>query len=391
MAAPLPEQTAVCVTAHLDALESLLDNHHKDHSGLPVGERTLLMKELKRLREHLLRKNFRCPVFGITKAGKSTLLNAMLGHEILASSNVPMTRATLDLVHNPRLDLPELNSPEIHLQGSQAIKAYLASQTVPNSSEDSRYLEVAMPFLSHLEQRDFAFTLVDTPGVTEAGGAALSRSTLNQISSADAAILVMNSQDLHTLGEQAFLKQVAHKRPDLFLRLNRTFFFVVSKVDIRNRNSTPFFQIAQIIGDQIRDSLPDSIVLANPRFLPVKGELAMLARIAPKPEAGVAVRLGYTRALFGAREQRPRSATSLHGYAAGSIKSSGIQGLELALQTLAASMPQIRLQTIGMRLHHLVNRALRMAQVHHAADLSTALHSMKERIRHETPTFPARS
>jgi|GEM_PF-6712650 len=383
---------AASVTTHLDAVEALLETAQKGPGGLPMGERNLLLKGVAHLREHLGRPSFRCPVFGITKAGKSTLLNALLGQELLASSNVPITRVALDLVHNPSLDAPELSGPEGKLKGVDAIKARLARLESQATGEAIPWrLDVAMPFLQDLPVTELHFTLVDTPGVTEAGGAALSRSTLDQITSADAAILVMNIQDLHTLGEQAFLEQVTHKRPDLFFRPNRTFFFAVSKADIRNRNSTPFGQIARVIGDQIRSALPDNIALANPKFLPVKGEQALLARVATLPEAGDAVRLDYTRILFGAGEQQPKNAATLQRYAARSLAASGLLELEQVLRTLAVDMARIRPQTVSMRLHHLVNRALQMARIHQAVDLGAALQAVKERIRNEAPASPARS
>jgi len=359
---------------------------------LPRGERSLLLKGVAQLKEHLHRPAFRCPVFGITKAGKSTLLNALIGQELLASSNVPITRVALDLVHSPRFDGLKLSGPEVDLEGAEAIKDRLTRLEPQGPGEAYPWrLEVAMPFLRDLPPSELDFTLVDTPGVTEAGGAALSRSTLDQIASADAAMLVMNSQDLHTLGERTFLEQVAHKRPDLFLRPNRTFFFVVSKADIRNRTSTPFGQIARIIGDQVRSVLPVGIPLANPRFLPVKGEQALLARVATRPEAGDSVRMDFTRILFGSGEQRPRSAVALQRYAERSISASGIRELEQVLKTLAMEMAQIRSQTVSMRLHHLVNRALQMTRIHKSADLGAALQAVKERIRHEAQVIPPRS
>jgi len=395
MACPVPTFTTSSfagVTVHLDSVEALLEATQKHQGCLPRGERSLLLEGVAHLREHLHRSAFRCPVFGITKAGKSTLINALLGQELLVSSNVPTTRIALDLVHNPRLEAPALNGPECNLEGVEAIKARLARMEPQAPGETFPwYLEVAMPFLRDIPQGELHFTLVDTPGVTEADGTALSRSTLDQITSADAAILVMNSQDLHTLGEHAFLEQVARKRPDLFLRPNRTFFFAVSMVDIRNRTSTPFGQIAQVIGDQVRSALPASITLANPRFLPVKGELALLARVATLPEAGNSVRMDYTRILFGAEERQPRSATTLQRYAARSLASSGVLELEQILRALAIDMARIRPKTVSMRLQHLVNRALQMAQVHHAADLSVALQVIKERIRREASALPARS
>lgn len=386
----LSEPAIARVTTHLDEVEALLQAPTIAQGQLPSGERTLLLKGLAGLRKHLIHPLFRCPVFGITKAGKSTLINALLRQELLASSNVPVTRVAIDLVHNPSLDSPELIGPDGALRHGEAIKERLIDLEAPVSGELSPWrLEVSMPFLHDIPGCELRFTLVDTPGVTEAGGSILSKSTLHQIARADAAVLLMNSQDLHTLGEQVFLKQVASKRPDLFLRPNRTFFFAVSKVDIRNRSSAPFGQVAQLIGEQLRSALPNSITLANPWFIPVKCELALLARVATLPEAGEALRMDYTRNLFGAAEHRPRSALFLQRHAAVSVKSSGILQLEEVLRSLAKDMVWTRSQTISMRLHHLVNRATRMARIHHAVKLETALQALKEHIRYEalSPQF----
>jgi len=370
----------------VDAFIELLGEYSSGAERL-ASVRPRLKRDAMGLRMHLLRPEFRCPVFGITKAGKSTLINALLGQEILPVSNVPMTLRPLEVFHSPGAEVATLYCGMEKIQGQSEIRERLSrtrsqEQLAEEGAENLR-LEVSMPFLEGLSLPGrLQFTILDTPGVTEAEGENLLRSTLQEIVAADAALFVMNSQELRTVGEQAFLAQCAKQRPDLFfLRAHRAFFYVLSKADPKHRTATPLAEVARLVQGQVRGALPRGAKFSPPRILPVQADLALLARVATTPDADEGSRADYTQFLFGVGCSVPHQAHYLRHYAPKSLLISGVPIVEQALRELAREMISVREDTMRFRLEHLVNRSLRAAEIHLATNLKDKLTQFKKRLK----------
>lgn len=77
----------------------------KDRSNSHMEE---LEDGVKALRQKWERRRFRVAVVGLMKSGKSVFLNALLGDELLPSSNVAETARVVHILHDPERDQPLL-------------------------------------------------------------------------------------------------------------------------------------------------------------------------------------------------------------------------------------------------------------------------------------------
>ncbi|MCL4516846.1 MAG: dynamin family protein [Firmicutes bacterium] len=199
-------------------------------------------QKVKALLERFLEERFHLAVLGQFKRGKSTLLNALLGEELLPTSVVPLTAIPTFILWGPELrarvhyqdgrpgdefptrhDKTAYDGTEHDKTRNGPILASFLSQFVaesgnPKNCKGVSHVEVFHP--SPLLHN--GVVLIDTPGIgstfrhnTEA--------TLNFLPQCDAALFVVSADPPITEVEVDFLKAV---RP----RVARLF-FIVNKVD----------------------------------------------------------------------------------------------------------------------------------------------------------------
>ncbi len=177
------------------------------------------------LRERLRAGRFHLAVLGQFKRGKSTLLNALLGQEILPTAVVPLTAIPTWIRYGsePRATLyfQDDREPETSADARPAtVNAFLSRFATeagnPGNSLGVLRLEVAHPAPI---LRD-SVVLIDTPGVgstfkhnTEA--------TLNFLPQCDAALFLVSADPPLTEVEVEFLKQARARISRLFFVLNK--------------------------------------------------------------------------------------------------------------------------------------------------------------------------
>ena len=240
-------------------------------------------------------------------------------------------------------------------------------------------LDVAIPFLGPAAPKDrLRFVLVDTPGVTEAGGGRLSRSTLAALRESDAAILALNYAELRTSGEREFLARCARTRADLFLRPGRSFFCLVTKMDLRNRHGLGLRGVERHVHNQLGDALGERIPTLRQSVWPVRAELALLARLVSCGEADEGQSADYLKLLYGSQGvNRKIRGRELERLTERSVEISGIVGVEVALRDrVANSTAVVRHGAVRGRLINLVHRARSWAQNTRRWRLQRALSTM---------------
>lgn len=184
-------------------------------------------RKIEALQERLAMERFHLAVLGQFKRGKSTLLNALMGEEILPTSVVPLTAIPTFLLWGPdvRARVTFLNDhPRAEISGKEttALTAFLAQFVTeadnPANRKGVSHVEVFYP--APLLQQ--GVVLIDTPGIgstfrhnTEA--------TLNFLPQCDAALFLVSADPPITEVEVEFLKAVRAKVTRLF--------FIINKVD----------------------------------------------------------------------------------------------------------------------------------------------------------------
>lgn len=177
---------------------------------------------LRRLRE----QRFHLAVLGQFKRGKSTLLNALLGEEILPASVIPLTAIpTFVRAGDERHARVVLNNGDSSIEraatSAEDLNAFLATY-VTEEANPANQLGVSQVEVFHPAPILRAgVVLIDTPGIgsthrhnTEA--------TLNFIPQCDAALFVISPDPPITEVELEFLKEVRSRIGRVFYVLNKS-------------------------------------------------------------------------------------------------------------------------------------------------------------------------
>jgi GTPase Era involved in 16S rRNA processing len=212
---------------------------------------------LRALRQRLVEGRFHLAVVGQFKRGKSTLLNAMLGENILPSSVVPLTAIPTFIRFGPE------RSVRVHYQDrreevfpaenanlmNKTLLAYVSEEVNPKNEKKVSYVEITHPSLI---LRDVV--LIDTPGIgsTHRHNTEM---TLNFLPQCDAALFLVSADPPITEVEVDFLRQVREKVARVFFVLNKVDYLSGPERDM----ALSFLQ--KVLSERI-GTLPDGEVFA---------------------------------------------------------------------------------------------------------------------------------
>jgi len=208
----VPENLAEILTCERRRFENL-DTRYASHA-----------QRLNILEKRLMQGRFHLAVLGQVKRGKSTLLNALLGEDILPSSVIPLTALPTFIQYGEqRLLRVRYNDsrPDTVLKGepiqwlNKQLMAYVTEDANPGNTKGVREVEITHPAAI---LRDVV--LIDTPGIgstyrhnTEA--------TMNFLPQCDAALFVISADPPITEVEVGFLKEIRSRIGQLFFVLNK--------------------------------------------------------------------------------------------------------------------------------------------------------------------------
>ncbi|HTY16015.1 MAG TPA: dynamin family protein [Methanoregulaceae archaeon] len=211
-------------SALLDNLEQMIREEGHLIRGLGP-EFQVPVRSLEELQDRLGEGRFHLAVLGQFKRGKSTLLNALLGEEILPSSVIPLT-AIPTLVR-----FGEERKISIYFQNGSPMQSFS-----PQDADEMR--EILLQFVSEAknpknEKRvlraevshpspilDKGVVLIDTPGI----GSTFQHNTattLQFLSQCDAGLFIISADPPITETEVAFLVKVRDQVGKLFFVLNK--------------------------------------------------------------------------------------------------------------------------------------------------------------------------
>ncbi len=181
---------------------------------------------LNGLRERFEKGRFNLAVLGQFKRGKSTLLNALIGFDILPSSVVPLTAIPTFLMDGDNYAVKVVFDSEekerfISLKNVEDLKSVLSDfVTEEGNPENVKRVSEVIAYIPENKILKNKVVLIDTPGIgstythnTEA--------TLNFLPQCDAALFVVSADPPITEVELEFLKGVFEKVPRLFFVLNK--------------------------------------------------------------------------------------------------------------------------------------------------------------------------
>lgn len=211
-----------------DGLEPLLREAEEEVgkiANIAGLEPTSCIDGLRELRERLGERRFHLAVLGQFKRGKSTLLNALLGEQVLPTSVLPLTSVPTFIRKGARRGV------EIETEGEEGtisrgdlkaeelaklLRRHVTENENPHNTLGVRRVEVTHP--APLLAKDLI--LIDTPGVGSAHRHN-TEATLEFLSECDAALFLLSADPPITEAELDFLHKVREVVPRLFFLLNK--------------------------------------------------------------------------------------------------------------------------------------------------------------------------
>ncbi|HPP01781.1 MAG TPA: dynamin family protein [bacterium] len=229
------------------------------------------IQQLSQLKNRLEEGRFHLAVVGQFKRGKSSILNALLGEEILPTSVVPLTAIPTFIAagNQPsvRISFQDQRPPEeCAVKSAQDISAVLSRFVTENENPQNRKgVEKAEVFYPAPLLRE-GVVLIDTPGI----GSTFkhnTETTIQFLPQCDAAMFLVSADPPITEVELQFLKLVHTKIPHLFFLFNKVdylnesekqhalaFLRKVLAGQIGLPESTPVFPVSARRGFQARQS-----------------------------------------------------------------------------------------------------------------------------------------
>lgn len=223
MADSILTQQSVSSRGH-SGLSSLLSEalecvERRGHAFVTIRSQLLdLQGRLEKGRYHLA-------VLGQFKRGKSTLLNALLGEEILPVSVIPLTAIPTFLEYGRQLQVTvrfqDGRAPDVFdVMRAQDIKPFLLRYVTESENPENRlgvsHVTVSLP--APILENGVVF--IDTPGI----GSTFRHNTeaaLNFLPQCDSALFLVSADPPITEVEIEFLRRVREKIPRLFFILNK--------------------------------------------------------------------------------------------------------------------------------------------------------------------------
>lgn len=172
---------------------------------------------------------FEVVAVGTMSAGKSTLLNALIGQEILHVANLATTACVTRIEYQPRLDFYGMRYDEndVLLEREFSLQPEIVSAW--NAAPDTRTIELCGPF-NMMSQPETGLVLYDTPGPNNsqnAGHRQAMRQALRTIPF-HALCYVMNAQHLGTDDDRATLELL---REEVQGKPGHKIWFILNKAD----------------------------------------------------------------------------------------------------------------------------------------------------------------
>jgi GTP-binding protein EngB required for normal cell division len=196
------------------------------------------------LRARLAERRFRVLVVGEAKRGKSTLINAMLGREVVPTGVTPVTALPAALRSGrPERVLAEFTDGHAEHLPLTALTELVTERANPGNRRGVTRVVVALdPAVALLEG---GVELIDTPGV----GSVFTHNTAEAttaLSTMDAAVMVLTADPPMSASERDLLRTVHDRSVALFVALNK-----MERLDPAERDEAVAFtreQVAAALG-----------------------------------------------------------------------------------------------------------------------------------------------
>lgn len=257
-----------------EKLGKLKELFEKMQAATPFEQ--LKTDDLKQLFERIVSSDFEMAVVATMSSGKSTLINAMLGRELLPTGN-EATTATLAKIH-------DIDGAE-HFSGKSFDKNHnelvscdpltLESMKTLNNNPETSVIEICGDILG-IESKDLKLVLTDTPGTNNSRTNEHKEHTysLLQADYKPMILYVLDGTQLETNDDNSLLKDVAKAMNSGGRQAQERFIFVLNKADKFDPEKDR--EVSKIV-DGVKAYL-EKHNIHNPRIFPAASKMAEVIR-----------------------------------------------------------------------------------------------------------------
>lgn len=217
-------------TADISDVERTIDKIFEDIKNGPVAE--LKDKKIIQAFEKAKDSKFEINVVATMSSGKSTLINALLGQQLMPAANEATTATIVKII-----DTDQDNFSAIAFDKSGQIVKKLDNVTLKDMQDLNADIKVStveikgkIPCVSSVGMK---LVLVDTPGPNNSRDKSHEEMTYKMIADSDKSLVlyVMNGQQLGINDEKIFLDYVCQSMKDGGKKARERFIFAVNKMD----------------------------------------------------------------------------------------------------------------------------------------------------------------
>lgn len=262
----------------LDKIQKLM----KEAEAHPIfGEKLKNQRsQIYRDFEAAFNKDFDVYVAATMSSGKSTLINAMLGTDLLPAANEATTATIAQITDNDNMPVGEFkgrrfNKEGLEVDGLQRVS--LETLREWNSKEDTKLIELEGNIIGINERENVRLVITDTPGPNNSQDSEHARTTMQHIqdSTRNPLILyILNATQLGTNDDQQVLGEIAKIMQEGGKQSKDRFIFVVNKMDAFDPEAGENVKAA--LG-RINTYLENNDI-ENPLIYPVSANLTRLLR-----------------------------------------------------------------------------------------------------------------
>ena len=240
-------------------LEQAIQSSIQALKALPLD-----FSQLSAIEDKIQSKQFNLVVIGQFKRGKSTLINALIGKDILPSSVLPLTSIVTIINYGEQKAVVCFKDGLCKNIELNEISFFVTEKYNPNNKLNVEYVEIFYPadFLKN------SVRIIDTPGI---GSVYEHNSDVSYqfLPKADASLFVLSPDPPITQSEIEFLKD-AQKYIDKF-------FFLLNKIDNFKPN-----ELKEII--EFNRSIIENLVSKNVDIIDISAKLALEAKLESNKE-----------------------------------------------------------------------------------------------------------
>lgn len=274
----------------VEDIAAILDKIGKIASLSDVGA-TDITAHLELISANLRIGKVRSAIVGLTKAGKTTTLNALLGQTFLPSTIQPQTAKEVKIIHSPTT--PEGSLYVVKEKGSKPVSVASKKDEINNflvqvNSEEregqSSYNEIILhaPFIFLSESSQVKLELSDTPGLFEATDTNITSDSEHALKEMCAFVLILNLELLKTELESRLLQAIVKLHPDLLTKRTRVLILVNALDTVysdKNLGSLKPTEIENYVSEYLEEPTILGFKIPPSHIIPFSAKWALIPRI----------------------------------------------------------------------------------------------------------------